>query len=58
MAGILQEQTDWSGYQASINNGTVVEQSMDSWICATITSSRSRQNRKETGLLQNMPKIK
>lgn len=37
--GILQEQVDWSGYQGSINNGTVVGTINGSWICATIMST-------------------
>lgn len=55
-AGILQEQTDWSGYQGSINNGTVVGTINGSWICATITST-DQAEQEGNWAVTNMPKL-
>lgn len=54
--GILQEQTDWSGYQGSINNGTVVGTINGSWICATIMST-SQTEQDGNWAVTNMPKL-
>lgn len=54
--GILQEQTDWSGYQGSINNGTVVGTINGSWICATITSTDQKEQ-SGNWAVTNMPKL-
>lgn len=54
--GILQEQTDWSGYQGSINNGTVVGTINGSWICATIEST-DQKNQSGNWAVTNMPKL-
>lgn len=54
--GILQEQTDWSGYQGSINNGTVVGTINGSWICATIMST-SQTEQEGNWQVTNMPKL-
>lgn len=54
--GILQEQTDWSGYQGSINNGTVVATINGSWICATIMSTDQAQQ-EGNWAVTNMPKL-
>lgn len=55
-AGILQEQTDWSGYQGSINNGSVVGTINGSWICATITST-DQTEQEGNWAVTNMPKL-
>lgn len=55
-AGILQEQTDWSGYQGSINNGTVVGTINGSWICATIMST-DQAEQEGNWAVTNMPKL-
>jgi lactose/L-arabinose transport system substrate-binding protein len=55
-AGILQEQTDWSGYQGSINNGTVVGTINGSWICATIMST-DQTEQEGNWAVTNMPKL-
>ena len=55
-AGILQEQTDWSGYQGSINNGSVVGTIKGSWICATITST-DQAEQEGNWAVTNMPKL-
>ena len=55
-AGILQEQTDWSGYQGSINNGSVVGTINGSWICATITST-DQAEQEGNWAVTNMPKL-
>lgn len=55
-AGILQEQTDWSGYQGSINNGTVVGTINGSWICATIMST-DQEEQAGNWAVTNMPKL-
>lgn len=54
--GILQEQTDWSGYQGSINGGSVVGTINGSWITATIMST---DDASQTGnwAVTNMPKL-
>lgn len=54
--GILQEQTDWSGYQGSINNGTVVGTINGSWICATIMST-DQAEQEGNWAVTNMPKL-
>ena len=54
--GILQEQTDWSGYQGSINNGTVVGTINGSWICATIMST-DQAEQAGNWAVTNMPKL-
>lgn len=54
--GILQEQTDWSGYQGSINNGTVVGTINGSWICATIMST-DQQEQSGNWAVTDMPKL-
>ncbi len=54
--GILQEQTDWSGYQGSINNGTVVGTINGSWICATIMST-DQEEQEGNWAVTNMPKL-
>lgn len=54
--GILQEQTDWSGYQGSINNGTVVSTINGSWICATIMST-DQEEQSGNWAVTNMPKL-
>lgn len=54
--GILQEQTDWSGYQGSINNGTVVSTINGSWICATIMST-DQAEQSGNWAVTNMPKL-
>lgn len=54
--GILQEQTDWSGYQGSINNGTVVGTINGSWICATIMST-DQTEQSGNWAVTNMPKL-
>ncbi len=54
--GILQEQTDWSGYQGSINNGTVVGTINGSWICATIMST-DQAEQSGNWAVTNMPKM-
>lgn len=54
--GILQEQTDWSGYQGSINNGSVVGTINGSWICATIMSTDQTQQ-EGNWAVTNMPKL-
>lgn len=54
--GILQEQTDWSGYQGSINNGTVVGTINGSWICATIMST-DQEEQSGNWAVTNMPKL-
>ena len=54
--GILQEQTDWSGYQGSINNGTVVGTINGSWICSTIMST-DQEEQKGNWAVTNMPKL-
>ncbi len=54
--GILQEQTDWSGYQGSINNGTVVGTINGSWICATIMST-DQTEQEGNWAVTNMPKL-
>lgn len=53
---ILQEQTDWSGYQGSINNGTVVGTINGSWICATIMTTDQTQQ-EGNWAVTNMPKL-
>ena len=53
---ILQEQTDWSGYQGSINNGTVVGTINGSWICSTIMST-DQEEQKGNWAVTNMPKL-
>lgn len=53
---ILQEQTDWSGYQGSINNGTVVGTINGSWICSTIMST-DQEEQKGNWVVTNMPKL-
>lgn len=55
-AGILQEQTDWSGYQGSINNGSVVGTINGSWICATIKST-DQAEQEGNWAVTNMPKL-
>lgn len=55
-AGILQEQTDWSGYQGSINNGAVVGTINGSWICATIMST-DQAEQEGNWAVTNMPKL-
>lgn len=55
-AKILQEQTDWSGYQGSINNGTVVGTINGSWICATIMTTDQTQQ-EGNWAVTNMPKL-
>lgn len=55
-AKILQEQTDWSGYQGSINNGTVVGTINGSWICATIMTTDQAQQ-EGNWAVTNMPKL-
>ena len=55
-AGILQEQTDWSGYQGSINNGSVVGTINGSWICATITPT-DQAEQEGNWAVTNMPKL-
>lgn len=55
-AGILQEQTDWSGYQGSINNGTVVGTINGSWICATIMTT-DQEEQEGNWAVTNMPKL-
>lgn len=55
-SGVLQEQTDWSGYQGSINNGTVVGTINGSWICATIMSTDQPQQ-SGNWAVTNMPKL-
>lgn len=55
-AGILQEQTDWSGYQGSINNGTVVGTINGSWICSTIMST-DQAEQAGNWAVTNMPKL-
>lgn len=54
--GILQEQTDWSGYQGSVNNGSVVGTINGSWICATIMST-DQQQQSGNWAVTNMPKL-
>lgn len=54
--GILQEQTDWSGYQGSINNGTVTGTINGSWICATIMSTDDA-TQSGNWAVTNMPKL-
>ena len=54
--GILQEQTDWSGYQGSINNGSVVGTINGSWICATIMST-DQAEQSGNWAVTNMPKL-
>lgn len=54
--GILQEQTDWSGYQGSINNGSVVGTINGSWICATIMSTDQKEQ-KGNWAVTNIPKL-
>lgn len=54
--GILQEQLDWSGYQGSINNGTVVGTINGSWICATIMSTEQAEQ-EGNWAVTNMPKL-
>lgn len=54
--GILQEQTDWSGYQGSINNGTVAGTINGSWICATIMSTDQKEQ-SGNWAVTNMPKL-
>lgn len=54
--GILQEQIDWSGYQGSINNGTVVSTINGSWICATIMST-DQAEQEGNWAVTNMPKL-
>lgn len=54
--GILQEQTDWSGYQGSINNGTVVGTVNGSWICATIMST-DQAEQAGNWAVTNMPRL-
>ncbi len=54
--GILQEQTDWSGYQGSINNGTVVGTINGSWICSTIMST-DQAEQEGNWAVTNMPKL-
>lgn len=54
--GILQSQIDWSGYQGSINNGTVVGTINGSWICATIMST-DQEEQKGNWAVTNMPKL-
>lgn len=54
--GLLQEQTDWSGYQGSINNGTVVGTINGSWICATIMST-DQEEQAGNWAVTNMPKL-
>lgn len=54
--GILQEQTDWSGYQGSINNGTVVGTINGSWICSTIMST-DQAEQEGNWKVTNMPKL-
>lgn len=54
--GILQEQTDWSGYQGSINNGTVVGTINGSWICATIMSTEQAEQ-EGNWAVTNMPSL-
>lgn len=55
-SGVLQEQTDWSGYQGSINNGTVVGTINGSWICATIMST-DQAEQVGNWAVTNMPKL-
>lgn len=50
------KQTDWSGYQGSINNGTVVGTINGSWICATITST-DQAEQEGNWAVTNMPKL-
>lgn len=54
--GILQEQIDWSGYQGSINNGSVVGTINGSWICATIRSTDDASQEGQWAVT-NMPKL-
>ena len=54
--GILQEQTDWSGYQGSINTGTVVGTINGSWITATIMST-DQEEQNGNWAVTNMPKL-
>lgn len=54
--GLLQEQTDWSGYQGSINNGTVVGTINGSWICSTIMST-DQTEQAGNWAVTNMPKL-
>lgn len=54
--GILQEQTDWSGYQGSVNNGTVVGTINGSWICSTIMST-DQAEQSGNWAVTNMPKL-
>ncbi len=54
--GVLAEQTDWSGYQGSINNGTVVGTINGSWICATIMST-DQAEQEGNWAVTNMPKL-
>lgn len=54
--GLLQEQTDWSGYQGSINNGTVVGTINGSWICSTIMST-DQAEQVGNWAVTNMPKL-
>ncbi len=54
--GILAEQTDWSGYQGSINNGTVVGTINGSWICATIMST-DQEEQAGNWAVTNMPSL-
>ena len=54
--GLLQEQTDWSGYQGSINNGTVVGTINGSWICSTIMST-DQAEQAGNWAVTNMPKL-
>ncbi len=54
--GILQEQEDWSGYQKSINNGSVVGTINGSWICATIMSTEQKEQAGNWAVT-NMPKL-
>ena len=54
--GILEEQTDWSGYQGSINGGTVVGTINGSWICATIMST-DQEEQAGNWAVTNMPSL-
>lgn len=54
--GVLQEQTDWSGYQGSINTGSVVGTINGSWICATIMST-DQEEQAGNWAVTNMPKL-
>ncbi len=54
--GILQEQEDWSGYQKSINKGSVVGTINGSWICATIMSTEQTEQAGNWAVT-NMPKL-